>query len=139
MQIARTLKRLSVAGATAVVLAACGTPTSAPPANPAPADQSDDFFTDDEDTPDCDREDRAAKEQPDCGRYVNGQWVWWTWAARGQTTPPAGWTRYSEPRPTTSARQQPAPKASTAKGTNTSRATPPKRYSGGGTTTRRGK
>ncbi|WP_431881793.1 hypothetical protein [Micromonospora chalcea] len=50
-----------------------------------------------------DRE-RTNREQPDCGRYVKGRWVEWSWVARGER-PPAGWTpaREAAASPATSA------------------------------------
>lgn len=42
--------------------------------------------------PDCDLEDQRNRE-PDCGRYVNGRWVWWKWVKPGTVSKPAkGWT-----------------------------------------------
>lgn len=123
-----TRLRLAVAAGTTAALIGC-----APAADPEPSDNRDDSHstaveTRDTDDNECDAEDKAKREEPDCGRYVNGTWVFWTWVARGQRTAPLGWTRASEPRPTTNV-QQPVPRGTTAKGTNTTRPAP-KRDSG---------
>lgn len=48
--------------------------------------------SDDEDKPDCDAEDKARRETPDCGFVHAGQFHWWSWVADGKKSAPAGWT-----------------------------------------------
>ncbi|MGC4886744.1 hypothetical protein [Micromonospora sp. DT227] len=120
MQTIPTLKRLIAAG-TLAALVACGTPDPQPAAPPAQAE-------------DCDAED-LAKREDDCGRYVNGVFVPWSWVSRGQRTPPRGWTKASELRTATTA----APRSTRTSGatvprTNTAPAQPkPKKPASGGT------
>lgn len=131
-----TKLRLAVAAGTTAALLGC-----APAANPEPDNRTDDSQVTvedrDDDDRECDAEDKAKHEEPDCGRYVNGTWVFWTWVARGQLTAPLGWTRASEPRPSTNVRQ-PTPRSTAGTGTNTTRPAP-KRGSGTGTRTRTGR
>ncbi|MFG1872190.1 hypothetical protein [Micromonospora arborensis] len=128
--------RLAVAAGSVAVLLGC-----APGTSPEPDNDTDDsavtVVEEHDDDRECDDEDKAKHEEPDCGRYVNGTWVFWTWVARGQRTAPLGWTRASEPRPPSNV-QRPSPRSNTAKGTNTTRPAP-KRDTGTGTRTRTGR
>lgn len=45
---------------------------------------------------DCDQGDRAKREIPDCGFYIDTIYVWWSWAAAGKTKPPTGWDYRTE-------------------------------------------
>jgi hypothetical protein len=77
-----------------VLLSACAQPTSDPAPAAAPTTAVEgvpaaDWAGDDEGTPDCDREDWAARETPDCGWLDGGRFVAWTWAPK-RTTPPPG-------------------------------------------------
>jgi hypothetical protein len=95
-----TIGLLTATAVTALGLAACSDP------NPAPADSrvvqvtgdSDSVFadTDDEDTPDCDAEDRAKNETPDCGFSYRGRFYAWSWVKAGKKTPPPGWRSLPE-------------------------------------------
>lgn len=119
----RTWAAAAVAAALALGLAGCGEPE---------ADEDDagaavavvEFGNDDErDGWDCERtptdDERRRRETPDCGRYMGGRYVEWSWVARGETPPP-GWTPASETR----AASAPRPKASPTKTTRVTRPTP---------------
>lgn len=66
---------------------------------------------------DCERSasdnERSRKEQPDCGRYVRGRWVEWSWVAGGRTSPPVGWSERTERASDTPATASPAPQRTT--------------------------
>jgi hypothetical protein len=137
----RKLARLAGISALAAVLAACGADNGqsdqaepeavveAPAEEPA-ADVADFLGRDDEpDGMDCEADDKAAKEIPDCGFYAgpgNKTFYWWSWVKAGKATPPAGWSATDEvrayrpaspaaaPKPTRKA-VTPRPKASPSK------------------------
>lgn len=69
--------------------------------------------SDDEDKPDCDSEDKATRETPDCGFLHQGRFYWWSWVLAGRTSAPRGWTPGREiaavkSPPTTRATSRPA-------------------------------
>lgn len=84
-----------------------------------PAQTDDDGYSawaasDDEDTPDCDAEDRRHQEVPDCGFISGGRFYWWSWAAQNYTTAPRGWRPGAEQRAVTKPKKAPATKVTTA-------------------------
>jgi hypothetical protein len=99
----RLLARLGLAVVVALPLAACG-------AEPADTDLS----GVDVEVMDCDAEDKRKKEVPDCGRYVKGKFVAWSWVSKG-SKPPAGWSPAREPAVSSS---KPAPKTTSRKATS---------------------
>lgn len=87
---------------------------------------------------DCDAEDKRKNEVPDCGRYVKGKFVAWSWVSKG-SKPPKGWSPSREPavspaRPKTTSRKATSDKNTVTDGR--SRRTTTNR-NGGGTTRRR--
>lgn len=122
MQTIPTLKRLVAAGALAA-LVACGTPDVQPADPPAQVE-------------DCDAED-LAKREDDCGRYIDGVFVPWSWVSQGRRTPPRGWTKASEPRTTATAAPRPTRIDATKPKTNAANTAParpkPKAPAAGGT------
>lgn len=42
-------------------------------------------------TPDCDADDKAHNEAPDCGFAHAGKFYQWSWVRAGQVNAPAGW------------------------------------------------
>jgi hypothetical protein len=83
-------------------LTACGSHRSAAPVQPVDDDGYGAWVSsDDEDTPDCDAEDRSHQEVPDCGFRSGGKFYWWSWASRGSTTAPYGWHPGAEQRAVT--------------------------------------
>lgn len=102
-QVIRRLARIGSAVALAMVLTACGDDTA--PAEPDPVQDETAFVLagdDEKDGLDCDADDRAELEAPDCGFYTGSgaeNFHWWGWAADGATTPPPGWSAADEVRP----------------------------------------
>lgn len=120
----RKLARLAGVAALVAALAACGVDTGqtdqaeAEPAVEAPAEEPvdvADFLGHDDETDgiDCEADDKAKKEIPDCGFYAgpsNTTFYWWSWVRAGKAEPPAGWsaTREVEPYRTPSRAVKPA-------------------------------
>jgi hypothetical protein len=109
-------RRLTHAAGAALLiaaLAACSNHNDAPPAN---QDDVSVFLShDDEDATDCDADDKAKQEIPDCGFYAgptNTTFVWWTWVKAGHTAPPAGWSAAREVEPYRKPSSTPKPKPS---------------------------
>lgn len=68
----------------------------------------------DVDSMDCEADDRAKREIPDCGRKVHGRYVEWSWVAKGPYPPP-GWSPRHEP---TASTTKPTPRTSTRAATS---------------------
>lgn len=101
----RHIASIAVAALIAAVLAACSSASAdrhteqAAPATAAASEPSDvtDFLGRDDESGamDCDADDKAKKEVPDCGFYAgpdNRTFYWWSWVKAGKATPPAGWS-----------------------------------------------
>ncbi|MDQ0363418.1 hypothetical protein [Catenuloplanes indicus] len=100
----------------AALLAGCGTagpepyrPEPAQPPAQLPISGAGGGESDDDS--DCDAEDRARNELPDCGWTDGGRFVQWSWVRAGKTTPPAGWRADSERKVTVQTPQPVAPRA----------------------------
>jgi hypothetical protein len=98
------IKKLIPVTALGVLLAltGCGAKDDQPVTTPAAPSPHDDggygvwLDADDENDPDCDREDRKRNEIPDCGFRHDGTFYTWGWVDAGRTTPPNGWRPDSE-------------------------------------------
>jgi hypothetical protein len=64
---------------------------------------------------DCEADDRAKREIPDCGRKVGGKYVEWSWVKAGKKTPPPGWLPRHE---STASTTKPVPRTSTRTATS---------------------
>lgn len=91
-------------------------PSTEPPATEPAEDGAVALPVPDDSDADCDKGDRRARDR-DCGRYVAGRWVEWTWVARGLTRPPSGWSPASEPVVSVAPRPSTAPAAPAASST----------------------
>jgi hypothetical protein len=64
------------------------------------------------DVPDCDADDRAHNETPDCGFVHEGKFYAWSWVKKGKKTAPRGWKSGPEQK---AVRDASTPKATTSR------------------------
>ena len=94
-----------VAGGLLAALTACGADSGQPDVvEPGQPDDVAVFVAsdDEKDGMDCESDDKAKKEIPDCGFYAgpgNKTFYWWSWVKAGKVKPPAGWSPRREVQP----------------------------------------
>jgi hypothetical protein len=84
------IHKLACAAAAAFLITAAGCSTT-PTTGPGSAKTKE--------VADCDADDKAKREVPDCGFYAGPgktNFVWWSWVSAGMTLPPVGWDQRAE-------------------------------------------